>query len=530
MHRRVNLRARKNVGTTLTVLGLLEPKLVGRTRCRESDPEEPKKRAKMAKIRDLESLLRSKEGIKTSRKEQDLAEHGNRIQEEDTSQITETTDLRLPTANSFLEAGATVLSLGLPSNLQSTSDTASEFKTEESRVINRSWLLTKHDLKIDTRIGELQSVDLDLNNPFYPFKKLGQTRSTGASECGSTTAPMEKSESMRKWNEMKQKGFISSFHGVAAIPKPRGRQSKRVKDDEINKKTELTKRELVNKNTKVAAPCGLLSGLNPGIIKHVRNSKQVNSIIEAMLKSEKVEKQELNKPIDQFRSVTKSIMHEAKEHIHAPVDDRLNLTLNKEQVNESDMAMHKLNCDGCNSTTDNSKDDDALTLKLSSGVTLVSEDANSAANVECPISKENISSLSLTAASVASQWLELIQLDLKGRLAAKKRVKNAIQIELPYLLSRDLAPDQENVSLLANSNFDVHMERWLRQVEELQSQCEKGINYVGTKGFPLLESEEDNSLWKNREAWENICAVRAAAASIYSTSNLIMNKDDLPCF
>ncbi len=45
------------------------------------------------------------------------------------------------------------------------------------------------------------------------------------------------------------------------------------KSDVIRKKMELAKREPVDKFAKIAAPSGLLNGLNPGIINHVRNKK-----------------------------------------------------------------------------------------------------------------------------------------------------------------------------------------------------------------------------------------------------------------
>ncbi|CAA2982438.1 uncharacterized protein LOC111379221 [Olea europaea subsp. europaea] len=45
----------------------------------------------------------------------------------------------------------------------------------------------------------------------------------------------------------------------------------------------------IDRFAKFATPSGLLNGLNPGIINHVRNSKQVHSIIEALVRSERSE-------------------------------------------------------------------------------------------------------------------------------------------------------------------------------------------------------------------------------------------------
>ncbi|PKA58593.1 hypothetical protein AXF42_Ash008880 [Apostasia shenzhenica] len=477
----------------------------------EEDQEEVNKRVKRAKMRDLKSLLRSKEEMGSSKleslKEKNFVEPGSRAEEVAASQITEIAALRLSEKSvASFDVAATVLSLGYGSNLQSSAEIASELEPEKTKVIHEPCLPTSSSIEPNAPL-------IDLNNPFYPFKELGQIRFTDTSECGSTTGPVENNESMRKWKEMKRNGFLTSFQELAPIPKPRGRQLKK-------KKTEEMKRKIDMKSTKFVAPSGLLSGLNPGIIKHVRNSKQVNSIIEAMLQNEQLE----------------------KEHTHTSLDDR---------TFHSDIPQQNPNHDINNNEHVNSKYDDSLALKLSSGVSF---NANA----------ENISSHTFKAATVASQWLELIQLDIKGRLAAlrrsKRRVKNAIQIELPSLLSRDFASEQLSENLSDHSSsagcskreiLDMHMarwkavfgqmerslleegkqlEKWLRQVEELQSECEKGLKYVSANGLPLMDSVGDVGVWKSREAWEREHAVRAAAASIYSTSNMIMAEHNVPCF
>ena len=89
---------------------------------------------------------------------------------------------------------------------------------------------------------------------------------------------------------MKRNGFITSLYsGIPPLPKPRGRPPKRLKEDEKKKKLDAAKREQINRFSKVTSPSGLLSGLNPGIINHVRNSKQVHAIIEAVVRSEKAD-------------------------------------------------------------------------------------------------------------------------------------------------------------------------------------------------------------------------------------------------
>lgn len=140
---------------------------------------------------------------------------------------------------------------------------------------------------------------------------------------------MGEKDSMSIWKQMKQNGFLSSSHdgvSVPLIPKPRGR--KRGNESVIKKKIEIAKREQVDKFAKVAAPSGLLNGLNPGIINHVRNRKQVHSIIENLVRS----------------------------------------TKNKNKNSE------------CKEDLNKDRDDDVLTLKLSSASTMVSENMSTLSN------------------------------------------------------------------------------------------------------------------------------------------------------
>jgi hypothetical protein len=150
-----------------------------------------------------------------------------------------------------------------------------------------------------------RSLNMDLNantyeyNPFYPYKKLGLFKSTDPSECGSTTGPIEEENGpLKLWNQMKENGFLSSTQREIIAPKPRGRRPKRKTEEETRKRIVHLQNEQASCFAKAAAPSGLLSGLNPGIINHVRNSKQVYSIIEAMVHSEKVESSQVNKERD----------------------------------------------------------------------------------------------------------------------------------------------------------------------------------------------------------------------------------------
>ncbi|XP_076897960.1 uncharacterized protein LOC143551398 isoform X1 [Bidens hawaiensis] len=355
-----------------------------------------------------------------------------------------------------------------------------------------------------------RNFDLDLNSRdvSISFNHV-QSRDT-LSECGSTCAPVGEKDSMRIWKEMKQNGFLSSSHGgvsVPPVPKPRGR--KKGSESVIKKKIEIAKREQVNRFAKVAAPSGLLNELNPGIINHVRNRKQVHSIIENLVRSSRNKKKTESKHFD-------------------------------ESLNHSSASQQTRSCW--------STDNDVLGLKLSSDSTMVSENRSSLSNDE----SANISTvdmLSVKAASVASQWLELLHQDIKGRLAAlrrsKKRVQTVTQTELPLLISRELSSSQENNPYVNKENHDLHKVRWtalfdqmdkslseeekhlensLNQVREMLLHCEHGLLH-----FPQATLPNNYMFQKVEPILDKDLAVRAAAAAIYSTSSFLQPAENIPC-
>ncbi|KAJ4732822.1 cation-transporting ATPase [Rhynchospora pubera] len=389
-----------------------------------------------------------------------------------------------------------------------------------------------HGMDIKSKRG----LNLDLNantdeyNPFYPYKKLGLFKPTDPSECGSTTGPIEEENApLKLWNQMKENGFLSSTQREIIAPKPRGRKPKRKIEEETRKKIVHMQTEQANRFAKVAAPSGLLSGLNPGIINHVRNSKQVYTIIEAIVRSEKVESSQVNKET-------------------APLCDTTG------RFGETDIS-------GCNTCGELNKgyEDTGLKLGLSSDwdvelgqsssqVTGVTDDYGS--------NQEVVTSLSLKATSAASQWMELLQQDIKGRLAAlrrsKKRVRNVISTELPYIMSTDLSCNQNDDPSGAHSSVcpgdhvekwkflfmqmdkalqeeGRFLENWLIQVQQMQSMCEKGMKYVASEGITLGTTNEFSKL-KKMETMEHEQIVKAAAASMYSTCNFVMNKEKVSSF
>ncbi|CAL5364003.1 unnamed protein product [Camellia sinensis] len=469
-----------------------------------------------------------------------------------------------------------------------------------------------HDVNLPTSRGfgwdlNAEDVSNSLNqDPFYPYKNHENLKSGDASECGSTTGPLEEKDPMRVWKEMKQNGFLSSSHGGIPVPKPRGRKSK---SDGLKKKMELAKREQVDRFAKIAAPSGLLNELNPGIINHVRNSKQVHSIIEALVRSEKLENRHA-KQANSTKSGTKEITdRKDMENVNDLGINRVGLShddgsLSTLSASESVLFNHsgrhsdlsklerwifgKTSCSSSHANQDNK--DDILALKLSSSITMASENTSSLSNEESA-NLTSVSSLSVKvlenskklngnfkghiqrnlklSASVASQWLELLHQDTKGRLAAlrrsKKRVQSVIHTELPFLMSREFSCNQENDPYVmknsaagcsdnASVHADVHqarwsalfeqmdkglseeekqLESWLNQVKEMQLHCERGLQHFHYSAFQdsqWLGTSDNKSRLEEVNNSERELAITAAAASIYSTCNFLLSTENLPCF
>ncbi|WOL06846.1 hypothetical protein Cni_G15580 [Canna indica] len=423
--------------------------------------------------------------------------------------------------------------------------------------------------------NNLVGLGLDLNsdytlniaehNPFYPFKNLREIKSTDASECGSTTGPFKESEPLRMWKQMKQNGFLSSSHGGIPMPKQQSHQPRKRKDDKLQCMGEFAKREQVGKFAKFVAPSGLLSGLNPGIINHVRNSKQVHSIIEAIVQYEKHDVQTHNKITDCTGRGSKNTNERRKDHtctydsLYASKPSFPSSRGYTGEVKEIDTVRCNLQKGVCSTSQITTEcKDDGLTLKLSSATALVSENANSTTTDEFSANQGNFNSLSLEAANVASQWLDLLQQDIKGRLAAlrrsRKRVRNVLQTELPYLLTKEFMFNEENEPCFAISSelgastksiSEMHVARWkslfgqmdkslydegkqldnwLKQVQEMQLHCENGLKFVSDASSHLGSASNPSSNVKKSDAQH---AVWAAAASIYSTSNWIMTKENV---
>ncbi|KAL0680610.1 hypothetical protein Bca4012_047457 [Brassica carinata] len=348
------------------------------------------------------------------------------------------------------------------------------------------------------------------------------------SECGSSS-----NDPMKLWEAMKQNGFLSNPHGgVSAssshggIPAPPRKRCRRSKSNDATdmvkkRKVEVARKEEAERFARLAAPSGLLNELNPGIINHVRNKRQVLSIIQSIVKSDKD---------------SGNVYH------HHPVRHRKNLEGVYTDASRYDMP------DGEFSEDNNTTADDKLLENASS---LSSEEA---------AGLNHASVLTVKAATVASQWLELLHQDIKCRVSAlrrsKKRVRAVVTTELPFLIMKEFPADQENdPNLLINgasrsSTVDNHknrwmalfnqleqtlseeekqLENWLNQVRELQSHCDRGLQNLSLSsgqnflqlGMPL-HSRAGDALLSDKDF-----VVRAAAASIYSTCNFLASKENI---
>ncbi|XP_050209508.1 uncharacterized protein LOC126660197 [Mercurialis annua] len=563
--------------------------------------------SKRIKIRDLDSVLKSQETsthhVKV-RQACDQFQLGEKI-----AQITNV-PITVDMAASQLEAsGRTVLavevnpsnrSLDLNSEACIATISSGDGSSERTENCDKVPSLIKRGRKPDEKCVPSGGIELDLNeedvtssvNQDFPFtgKNLDQLKlKRDLSECGSTTGPLEVKDPLELWTEMKQNGFLSSSHGGISfqtglfssshggipMPKQRGRKSR---NDVLKKKMEIAKQEQVDRFTKIAAPSGLLNGLNPGIINHVRNKKQVHSIIEALVRSEK----------------------DQNTHVETKQESRLK-TETQEMRNMIDSGLHRLGVSqgsGCSAILSGSKqiggyslisgegdfsmidkmygrnsishstaviDGDISALKLSTSTNALEE--FSIVPNEDSTNGNSISSLSVRAASVASQWLELLHQDIKGRLSAlrrsKKRVRAVITTELPFLLSKEFPSNQENdPHIMTNSSeglsnntisamhqarwttfFDQmdkalseeekQLESWLNQVKEMQLHCDQGLqnfNWNAMFGFQQHETSETYTRIGKADNAEKELAVRAAAASIYSTCSLLIKKENVSCF
>ncbi|KAJ4844147.1 hypothetical protein Tsubulata_020597 [Turnera subulata] len=441
----------------------------------------------------------------------------------------------------------------------------------------------KESIGLDLNVEDVGSVNQD------PFSSTDsdQLKSRAVSECESASSAVHEKDPLRIWKEMKQNGFLStshaglsvqngfmaSSHGGIPIPKQR---VKKAKTDLLKKKMEIAKKEQVDRFTKIAAPSGLLNGLNPGIINHVRNKKQVHSIIEALVRSEKHGKGSGETKQASFLKIGSkegnniSDLGRERLGLYQGHESSTAIWGSKQAVIDpmSSVEKHPHMLDGIHERHSSSHfthlvEDDSLALKLSSSIN-ASEGSSNLSN-EDPANISRVSYLSVRTATVASQWLELLHQDLKGRLSAlrrsKKKVKAVVNTELPFLISKEFSPSDESGSFVMKSSHEVlstnptaaaHQAKWLalfeqmdkalseeerqlesslNQVKELQLHCDHGLQHFNWI-FDMQQQQGrlENLIRSEKDGSVSELAVRAAAASIYSTCSFVMSQDNVPCF
>ncbi|VYS65928.1 unnamed protein product [Arabidopsis thaliana] len=386
------------------------------------------------------------------------------------------------------------------------------------------------------------------------------------SECGSSNGSVAKRDPMKVWTEMKQNGYlsnpnggisttsssclISSSHGGIPAPKKRGRKTKINNDAAVAKKRKIERKEEVDRFARLAAPSGLLNELNPGIINHVRNKKQVLSIIENIVKSER-DAGNYHSTLRHSNSADGSPRKNLGDACRSEFYQVFQYALPK------DMYSMRYYAEKC---ADDEFSEENNTVRSRFQVAGKFSENDSSLSSEDASDLNSASVLTVNAATVASQWLELLHQDIKGRVSAlrrsRKRVRAVVTIELPHLIRKEFPADQENDPTLLlggaskASTVDIHksrwmtlfkqlehklseeesqLESWLNQVRYMQSHCDEGLQHLSLSsgqnflqlGMPL-DSRAANALISDMDL-----VIKAAAASIYSTCSFL--EENITC-
>ncbi|CAN8298200.1 unnamed protein product [Cochlearia groenlandica] len=398
------------------------------------------------------------------------------------------------------------------------------------------------------------------------------------SECGSNDEPVEEKDPMKLWKTMKQNGFVSmpysrvsatssssivsSSHGGIPAPRKRPRKIKNNDPPPVKKrKIEIAKTEKVVRSAGQPRPpssSGLLNQLNPSIINHVRNKKQVLSIIENIVKSER----ESGNFYDPSMRHSNNIVEGSRKNSEDVNTNTSRATFNQgdKHAMPEDNYFRRYHDEKC-SEGEFSEENNTIGSRFQVSGKISENGSSLSTEVTPDLNCPNV--LTVKAATVASQWLELLEHDIKGRLFALRRSKKRVQAvettELPFLIKKEFSADQENdpnllpgqasrtitadshktrwMSLFNQleqtlSEEEKHLENWLNQVRELQSHCDRGLQYLSLSsgqnflqlGTPL-GSRASDALMSDKGL-----VVRAAAASIYSTCNFLASKGNITSY
>uniref|UniRef100_A0A0D3C5G8 Uncharacterized protein n=1 Tax=Brassica oleracea var. oleracea TaxID=109376 RepID=A0A0D3C5G8_BRAOL len=273
------------------------------------------------------------------------------------------------------------------------------------------------------------------------------------------SSALEKQESMRQWMEMKRNGYLSGPLGGPVASRPRKRKKRRG-DDSSNKTNQVPNKKKDQHVVATAPPSGLLAGLKPGIIKHVRSKEEVYSSLEALIRDSAREDRALDSKVsDHAISLTNTeqakllavesatVASQWLEFLHQDLSERLSAV--KESKNRADD-----------------------TLKAELPLLVSSSKESSSANQECTSGDETVTK------AHKMRWSAKFD-EFKKRL----------------------------------NDEEKDLDSTLNHVKDMQSRCNEGLRQMN-----------EASLGKDGTSQETNLAVQAAAASIFSTCRYLLSK------
>ncbi|KAK4385240.1 hypothetical protein Sango_2648000 [Sesamum angolense] len=309
-----------------------------------------------------------------------------------------------------------------------------------------------------------------------PACECDKLRTSGKEEVerddGATRAegPLDERDSMRVWKGLKQNNYMSALHGAVPMPVPKPRGRKKFNNDMMKKKIELAKKEQVDRFARVAAPSGLLNGLNPGIINHTRTFSWMPS--------------ECNRENE---------------------DDKFALKLSS----SAKVATGDASC----LSNEESADLSSVTSLSVKALKRSKKRVRAVITTELPLLMSREFSSNLDKEAYTTKGSSFCHPD--------QATADAHSVRWSTLFA------QMDKAL---SDEESHLESWLNQVKEMQLHCEKGL-YKNSLSHASLQTGPTGNDNRSGEAnnSENDLAIRSAAASIYSTCNFLLSMENPPC-
>ncbi|CAF2298115.1 unnamed protein product [Brassica napus] len=273
------------------------------------------------------------------------------------------------------------------------------------------------------------------------------------------SSALERQESMQQWMEMKRNGYLSGPLGGPVASRPRKRKKRRG-DDSSNKTNQVPNKKKDQHVDVTAPPSGLLAGLKPGIIKHVRSKEEVYSSLEALIRDSAREDRGLDSKVsdhaisltntEQAKSVlaveAASVASQWLEFLHQDLSERLSA------VKDSRKRV-----------------DDTLKAELP---LLVSSSKESSSN------QENTSGDETVTEAHRVKWSAKFD-EFKKRL----------------------------------NDEEKDFEGTLNHVKDMQSRCNEGLRQMNEASVGKYGTDQEANL-----------AVQTAAASIFSTCRYLLSK------